>query len=160
MASSSKPDDPNRWRLQDIHTPGIYGKFTRALAAGAFSEETLKRFVVEAARFFKEKANEVIEIQEARLTATTYTNATTVRKTNSNAHGPAMREILRQLVKDIIDDEETIMEKLAKLPMEGLMKLMSNEIFISVLSLNTLNLSNKKKHYKKLTNFYFDQRNF
>jgi hypothetical protein len=151
MASAN---DPNTWNLTDITTKSIYRKFMVALKEDRFSDNKIKELFLDSSVFFKNKAKEIVTSQETALTeglnglsGMAKFKITRNRKSeNERRFGPAIRRVLVELIGNI-DDRAKIESKFntyidgKEVDVALLKFLLSDEIFISVLSLNTLDIT-------------------
>jgi hypothetical protein len=152
MASAN---DPNTWKLDDIKTKEIYAKFISAERNNKFNHDKLKELVVDAARFFREKAKKIIDSQLENLSEEgSYRNRLARNRANKQKGGPALRQVLSELLTNISSNEEEIKNDVKELDSGLLGSLLSQEIFLSVLSLNTLDIANQGKKYIVKTPVY------
>lgn len=152
MASAN---DPNKWKLEDIRSKLMYVKFISALHENKFNHDKLRELVVEAAHFFREKAKALVALQEKQLTEEVPYRVRVARNTaNKQRGGPALRQVLNDLVRDISSDEKVMKDDVKALDTGVLEFLLSQEIFLSVLSLNTLDIGSQGKKYLTRTPVY------
>lgn len=147
-------NDPNTWKIEDIRNKQIYAKFMLALKEDKFSQDKIKELFLDSSVFFKNKAQQILASQKEALTAglnvlpavAKFREVANRKRANEARFGPATRRVLEELIENI-HDEKTIKAKFntiidGKEVNIGLLKfLLSDELFISVLSLNTLDIT-------------------